>query len=547
MKSILLIFVSLILSLGCKSINYTYRNSISNNKNDSLLINNKLWHYLDYNKDSIPGTSIFLACQELTFKNRKNHKVIVAVLDSEMDIYHKDLKDFIWTNPNEIPNNGKDDDHNGYKDDVHGWNYWGNSDGVTSTYYTHFEYVRIFNKYDIFFKNKNINQIPIDSIDLYQIYNQSKNKLEDEYDYQKNIYPIYLKQLEESYIKQKDTIQKLYPEMDFNIPNLKSIQTENDFVKNKIKNLIYYLESDIEESLIDYKKTNENHFKYYLNPDYRDRNLIDDDTDNIFDINYGNNILFHDSISPKHATEVSSIICNLAHYFNNYEIKIMPIITIVNGDPHDKDIALAIRYAVDNGASIINMSFGKQMSLHNEWVMEAIKYAEENNVIIVKSAGNEGIDITNVDDYPNDVNSEFVEVFKNFITVGSSNKKISNGYISSYSNYSNSQVDLFAPGEDIYVSIPNNQYRFDKGTSLSAPIVTGIAALLKSYYPDLKAHEIKEILMESGTVIDLEVEIKDEQGNPKKVPFSSLSKSGKIVNAYQALVLAQRYQKNKKN
>ena len=504
------------------------------------------WQYGDLIEDSLPGISLHKAFSKKQELHLISHPVLVAVLDSELDIHHPELKDRIWTNEAEIPSNQIDDDHNGYIDDVHGWNFWGNADGETSTYYTPYEYVRIFKKLDPIFKHKERHQISSDSLHLYNQYTQSRDLYEAEYAYQKNTYPEYIKNLEKSYVTQRDTIQKLFPQMKFDLEHLKSLQSDDAFIQKKLKNLIYYLESDIEEVLVDYKNTNENHFTYYLNLNYNDRLAIGDEVDNFEDRKYGHPIIFNDSLSPKHATKVSGIIANMSQYMSNDQIQIMPLVTIVNGDPHDKDMALAIRYAVDNGASVINMSFGKQMSIHNEWVMDAIKYAEEKDVLIVKSAGNDGKDITDIKDFPNDVNDENMEVFTNFITVGSTQKNIKEGLISKFSNYSSTQVDLFAPGEGILVSIPHNAYKIDSGTSLSAPIVTGIAALIKSYYPHLTAPQIKEILMASGTVIDREVEIMDANGQPQLVPFASLSKSGKIVNAYNALRLAQQYKKWKK-
>jgi cell wall-associated protease len=544
MKNFAILILSIsFLFLSCKSTFYYKKSKLKGIKQDSLQI---FWQYLDLETDSIPGISLHKIYRDDEFVISVPKKIIVAILDSEIDIYNNEFKNSIWTNPAEIPSNQIDDDHNGYVDDVHGWNFWGNADGETSTYYTPYEYVRIFKKLDPIFKHKERHQISSDSLHLYNQYTQSRDLYEAEYAYQKNTYPEYIKHLEKSYVTQRDTIQKLFPQMKFDLEHLKSLQSDDAFIQKKLKNLIYYLESDIEEVLVDYKNTNENHFIYYLNLNYNDRLAIGDEVDNFEDRKYGHPIIFNDSLSPKHATKVSGIIANISQYMSNDQIQIMPLVTIVNGDPHDKDIALAIRYAVDNGASVINMSFGKQMSIHNEWVMDAIKYAEEKDVLIVKSAGNDGKDITDIKDFPNDVNDENMEVFTNFITVGSTQKNIKEGLLSKFSNYSSTQVDLFAPGEGILVSIPHNAYKIDSGTSLSTPIVTGIAALIKSYYPHLTALQIKEILMASGTPIDLDVEITDANGQPQLVPFASLSKSGKIVNAYNALRLAQQYKKWKK-
>jgi len=506
----------------------------------------KIWQFEDICRDSIPGISLIKSYREL-ISSDKGSEVIVAVLDSEMDIYHNELEDCIWINKDEFPNNGIDDDNNGYIDDVNGWNLWGNKDGKSSTYRTNFGYVRVYKKFNPIFENKTIEQISHDSISLFNTYTKARNLYEESLTYQKIGRPDYIGRLEKSFYSHRDTVQKLFPELSgFNIENLKKISTEDEFAKRKIKNLIYYLRINVEQKIIDYKKSNENYLTYYLNKDYNDRINIGDDVNKLNDTLYGHNILFFDSLSPAHATKVTGLICNSLRQNRYKTIKIMPLVTSVNGSEHDKDIALAIKYAVDNGASIINMSFGKQMAMHNEWVLDAIKYAETRNVLIVKSAGNDGHDISQNKEYPNDTDLNGNEIANNFICVGASSSSINKDLITNFSNYSKTEVDLFAPGNGISVAVPGNKYEFDDGTSLSAAITTGVAAIVKSHYPSLKAHEIKEILMESGIAYDIDVELANKKGEKELVPFSSLSKSGKIVNAYNALLMAKNYEKWKK-
>ena len=208
-----------------------------------------------------------------------------------------------------------------------------------------------------------------------------------------------------------------------------------------------------------------------------------------------------------------------------------------NGDEHDKDIALAIRYAVDNGAKVINMSFGKEFSLYKEWVFNAIKYAEKNNVLIVSSSGNSKFNLNDKNYYPNDNVDNGLEISDNFLLVGSSSNKLGASIFSSYSNFGEIDVDLFAPGEDIYTIFPNNKYKFDSGTSLSSTLTSGVAALLFSYYPNLTSSEVKHILMDSGLEFKFEVSTPTKEDKDKKTPFNKLSKSGKVLNAYNALIM----------
>jgi cell wall-associated protease len=503
------------------------------------------WHYSDLKEDAIPGISLHKAFHEKQKLHLKSQPVLVAILDSELDIYHPKLKDRIWTNEAEIPSNQIDDDHNGYIDDVHGWNFWGNADGQSSTYYTNFEYVRILKKFEKSFENKTVEQIGNDSLMFFNQYQEAKRLFQKMFDLQK-YYTDHIEKVENHFNSLKDTIYSVFPDLELNVESLSNIKSNDSLLNKKISDLVYYLNNDIENWAKKWKGINQRYFDYYLNPDYNDRKEIGDDVDDINDRNYGHNIVFFDGLSPEHATEVTSLITNIFYSTGNPNIQIMPIVVSVNGDEHDKDIALGIRYAVDNGAHIINMSFGKEQSIHNLWVENAIEYAQLHDVLIVKGAGNDALDLTQYTDYPRDVNNQGVEYVDNFMVVGASTSSFDKRLVADFSNYSQVNVDIFAPGDNLNVAIPNNQYKIDGGTSLSTALVTGIAALIKSYYPHLTASQIKEILMASGTVIDREVEITDANGQPKLVPFASLSKSGKIVNAYNALRLAQHYKKWKK-
>jgi len=220
----------------------------------------------------------------------------------------------------------------------------------------------------------------------------------------------------------------------------------------------------------------------------------------------------------------------------------MPLCISTYGDEHDKDMALAIRYAVANGASIINISSGKDYSLHSDWVEKEIIRAHNQDVLIVTSAGNDhlNLDQKEVFNYPNDTNSKGDEIVDNFIKVGASTNNLNKNIKRKSSNYGKTEVDIFAPGENIYTTSPNNTYSTKNGTSYAAPIVSGVAALIRSYYPSLSAAEVKDILMKSGTAYHIDIEIEQEDGSKKLVPFSELSKSGKIVNAYNALLLAEK-------
>jgi cell wall-associated protease len=288
----------------------------------------------------------------------------------------------------------------------------------------------------------------------------------------------------------------------------------------------------------------------HFNMELDGRAKVGDDPNNINDTNYGNNDVTGPSTDKediKHGTHVAGIIA--AERTNNIGIngvantvEIMPIRAVPDGDEYDKDIALAIRYAVDNGASIINTSFGKYFSTHPEWVNEAITYAAKNDVLIVNAAGNEGLNLDEKMVYPNDQTPENPqEIANNVLTVGALSYTYGSNMIASFSNYGASNVDVFAPGTQIWSTTPNNEYEFMQGTSMAAPAVSGVAAMLRSYYPKLSAEQVKRIIMESGLSSNATVVIGGDPSNTKK--FGQISTSGKMANLYNAFIMADKISK----
>ena len=267
-----------------------------------------------------------------------------------------------------------------------------------------------------------------------------------------------------------------------------------------------------------------------------------DDIYDINDRNYGDNNIYITKESESHSTHVSGIISGNRKIENgnkgiNNLAEIMVLRAVPNGDEYDKDVALAIRYAVDNGAKIINGSFGKYFSSNPEWVIDAIRYASENDVLFIAGAGNESKDLDSLsnDNYPNDQYFNKDEFSETFIKVGASSINLDENFTAYFSNYGKINVDIFAPGVDIYSSMPNNKYKFQDGTSMASPVVAGIASLIMSYFPRLSAKKVKEIILESGIDIDLEIANLGDKKN-----FKEYSKSGKLVNAYNALILASK-------
>lgn len=511
------------------------------------------WFLKDVFRDTLPGISLDLAYEFL--EGKKPDTVVVAVLDMTIDIDHEDLLDFIWINEDEIADNNVDDDGNGFIDDIHGWNFIGGKNNEGSQF-VNYEYTRILRKYDSIFSGKDKLDIEKHLWPEFEQYSRAQAAYKERMNYAEeeaaNASGL-------SYLnsENKSILSQYILSSEFTIEKLDSLSFEhiNDTVLQKEitfrKQLIQY--GILDEDIFEDKLKADERIDKLLNLEYNDRKFIGDKSpDDLNYINYGNNIVNYNTSLLDHGTLVAGVIA--ANRDNNKgasgitnAVKIMPLSISAYGDEHDKDIALAIRYAVDNGASIINMSSGKSFSMNQQWVKEAIKYAEKKDVLIVTSAGNDGLDLDDKSNfnYPNDTEGEDKEVSNNFIKVGSSTYHIGEGLFDKYSNYGNREVDIFAPGEEIYTTAPlKDQYISKSGTSFSAPIVSGIAALVRAYYPKLTAEEVKNIILESGVEYAFEVNISKEEEQPDLVPFSSLSKSGKIVNAYYALQLAEQISQN---
>ncbi|MCK7589480.1 S8 family serine peptidase [Subsaxibacter sp. CAU 1640] len=487
------------------------------------------WGHLDLVKDTIPGMSVDKAYGEIV-KAKKGKTTIVAVIDSGIDIDHEDLDDVIWTNTKEIPNNGKDDDGNGYIDDIHGWNFLGEA------YNEQLEYVRLLASGDT--SNPRYSEAQT-------LYNSEIKKYTD--------YKVQYEQISQQVANADAAVSKYLKKDTYTQEEVNAIKTTDEALLQSIAVIKYVYSLDV-GSVSDFKKEIQDglvdindRLNYNLNKEFKGR-TTGDNPDVLNDKpGYGNGNVKPTLESESHGTHVAGIIAaerNNGKGVNGVanNVKIMAIRAVPNGDEYDKDIALAIRYAVDNGAKIINGSFGKSFSPHSDWVRDAIKYAAENDVLIVHAAGNDGEDLDSNYNYPNDQVSNGAEISNNFINVGSLDAVYGSKMVSSFSNFGKINVDIFAPGGEVYSTMPLSKYKTMGGTSMASPGVAGIAALIRSQYPNLKASEVKSIIVNSGLPLTTKVIVAGDANNVK--PFASLSKSGKIANAYNALILASKSASN---
>ncbi len=514
-------------------------------KTPLTLEESRIWHFMDVYKDTVPGISLEKANEFL--KEQKSDTIVVAIIDMAVDIEHEDLKQSIWKNPKEL-DNGIDDDGNGYIDDLHGWNFLGLKNG-SSIEFTNFEFTRLLRKYRDFFEGKkDTSLLPVNEKGVYnkalKTYNENTEYADEQL--KQNVGAV-------AYFKLVDSIRASYFK-DWNFSG-KEIDSLIEIEKDDAQ-LAANLEAikTVKEYGVSEEDVNERYFmaKEYadklINLDYNERVFIGDSPEDINDIDYGNNIVNHNVKRMSHGTSVAGVLA--ANRTNNIgamgvfdKIKIMPVVVSGYGDEHDKDMALAIRYAVDNGAKIINISSGKLFSMHENWVLDAISYAAQKDVLIVKSAGNRSANVDVFDNfyYANDQMFSGKEIADNFIVVGSSSSSLDKTLKTSSSSYGKINVDVFAPGDDVYTTVSGEKkYDTKGGTSSSVPLVSGVAAMICSYYPNIKVKEVKNIILNSSIKYDILVEIEKDS----LVPFNTLSKSGGILNAYNAVQLASKSSAN---
>lgn len=501
----------------------------------------KGWHLRDKAKDGYYGISLDQAYELV--KDKKSKPVIVAVIDSGVDTLHEDLKPVLWRNPKEIPGNGKDDDKNGYTDDVFGWNFIGGKDGrnvKTDSY----EAARVYHKYKAKYEDKEVNEATLskEEKEEYETWKKAKNDVVGEVDLSML---EYLKTLQANLIKGDSIVRKEMGKEEYQCTELETFNSSSsDAIKVKLTLLALCKANNSMEisnvQILDELGGEIRKMESVSTPpkNYR-ADIVKDNYADFNDRFYGNSDVMANT--PLHGTHVSGIIAAARN--NNLgidgvadNVKIMSIRAVPDGDEHDKDIALGIRYAVDNGAQIINMSFGKGFSPEKKWVDEAVEYAKTKGVLLVHAAGNDGNNIDTAWNFPNPVYKKTRTKATNWITVGASGDPKTGGLAAGFSNYGKNEVDVFAPGVRIYSTLPGgNMYGNLQGTSMASPVVAGLAAFILSYYPELSAEQIKYVIEKSAVMSDLKVK---KPGSDEIVILSDISKTGGVVNAYEAIKLA---------
>ena len=521
------------------------------------------WFNLDPTENNVNGVSTEKVYTEL-LKGKTSRTVVVAVIDGGVDYMHEDLKDIIWNNPREIPGNGIDDDKNGYIDDVHGWNFLGGKDGRSVNHET-LEITRLYAKLKPKFENMDASKVSKADKADYDQYQTAKKEVESKLQEGQEALAEY-QGMKTTYSNALDAAEMALDGKAITKANIDAIKTgtnQNLIIGKNILTKMMSMGKDVStfkslrEELIDPIQEGieyyESKVKYQYNPEFNPRaDIVKDNYADSYERNYGNNDI--KGPDAMHGTHVAGIIGAIRN--NNIgmkgvadNVRIMGVRCVPDGDERDKDVANSIIYAVDNGASVINMSFGKSQSWDKEAVDRAVKYAQSKDVLLVHAAGNDSKS-NDAGEY-NFPNARYKKhgwfspkKAKNWIEVGALSWKKNEDAVAEFSNYGQTNVDVFAPGVDIYSTLPENKYKNLSGTSMASPVCAGVAAVIRSYFPELTAEQVKECIEKSVVKQDYKVK---KPGTEEKVAFSSLSRTGGVVNVYNAVKLASEMKGKKKN
>ncbi len=502
------------------------------------------WQNLDLQQDTVFGISTEKAYTTL-LKDKKPHPVIVAIIDGGVDTAHEDLRQVLWSNPKEVPGNGIDDDHDGYIDDVHGWDFIGGPKEDVN--HDNLEVVRLVREQTPFYDSlAKAGTIP----DKYQAGYNTFLRMKEEYEtgrdrIQQTVDGISrFKEILDGIVKKigKDTLT--VADWQAYAPTTGPEQRVKAIITQQLQTGMSYT-SLVTEGIEAPLKHYQDELAYHYNIAYDPRPIVGDNYNDASQRNYGNaDVTGPDAL---HGTHVAGIVGAVRHNGIGIDgvaddVQIMVLRVVPDGDERDKDVANGIRYAADHGAKVINMSFGKGWPKNKTAVDDAVKYAMSKDVLLIHAAGNDGKDLDDSTNgnFPNPYYADGSGRAEGWITVGASGPNDDSTLVADFSNYGKKNVDVFAPGVQIYSSIPGSKYTYESGTSMASPVVTGMAALIREYYPKLKAAQVKQIIMAS--VVKPSHPVMVDHGK-RKVSMSDISVSGGVVNVYQALQAAATFKR----
>ena len=515
----------------------------------------KTWYHKDFSTTNVYGVNTNNAYKFLESKGLKPRTVVVGVLDSGVEVDHPGLINNMWKNPNEIPNNGIDDDKNGYVDDIYGWNFIGGKTADVDA--DNLEVTRMVKKYQPIFEGTDSAKNRANQAKMpeeYAMYQKSKKLFDEKGSEAKQYYhyfsgfnnaiPSIVKTLNGKTLTKANlaAIKPASQEDSRNLQILNSLVQDAENVGKTPKEVEELLRKEVDGALKHYESQATKHYNLDFDPR---KEIVGDNYDNYNEKHYGNNP--YEGPDASHGTHVSGIIAGLPHgneaqYGVAHKVaKIMTVRAVPDGDERDKDVANAIRYAVDNGAKILNMSFGKAVSPGKKYVWDAMKYAEKKGVLLVKAAGNDNQNIGENEYFPTNFMKQSDEkpFVSNMIVVGASTNNNQN-LRARFSNYNGKMVDVFAPGQEIYSTVPDAKYEYLQGTSMASPVVAGAAAVLWAYMPSLTPQQIKEALVKTVNKSTVNANV-DSSAN-----FDQISVAGGVIDLYKAAQYAYDNFYNKK-
>jgi subtilisin family serine protease len=499
------------------------------------------WWLLDSARDRFPGIGAERLYREVLASRRPARSVVVAIIDSGTDVAHPDLAGQLWTNPREVAGNGRDDDGNGYVDDVHGWNFIGGPDGRNVGVDT-YEVVRVYASLRRY-EGANPDTLRGTARQEFDLYRETKAQVEKQRRGAEEMLGE-IRQIEAAVNASVALLRQQVGGDSLTVARVRALSPMRQDVAQARQLFLQLAQQGYSpRQITEERQSLEERARFALNPDFDTRTtIVKDNYANTAERVYGN----RDVVGQfgDHGTHVAGIVA--AGRDNGVGIngvappgtRLMILRTVPNGDERDKDVANAIRYAADNGAHVINMSFGKGYSPQKAAVDEAVRYAESKGVLLVHAAGNEGEDLNTSRNFPTPRFLDGSEA-RTWIEVGASSWEGPERLAASFSNYGKGRVDVFAPGSQILSTVPGGGYERNSGTSMAAPVVSGVAALLMSYFPTLTAQQVKQVILESATrYADQMVVRPGSQG--ERVRFGDLSSTGGVVNAFAAFQMAER-------
>ena len=487
---------------------------------DSALAN---WHLLDPATDNVPGIAAERAYRELLTGRTPRQPVVVAIIDSGIEVDHPDLASIVWTNAREVAGNNRDDDGNGYVDDVHGWDFIGGRDGTDVSHDT-YEITRLF-------AQCRGGAAEAGGTPCSEIRTEFESRRAEAQGLAQQITAI-----EQMVVAVRQALGR----DEVTVAALQGLQSDNPQVMQARTVLTRILSAGYSiDDIMDQAESIRGQVEYGYNPDFDPRATVGDNYGNANERGYGNGEV--EGPDASHGTHVAGIVAALRNGTGvdgvASAVRVMVLRAVPDGDERDKDVANAIRYAVDNGARVINMSFGKSHSPQKSVVDEAVRYAESRGVLLVHAAGNDGADLNDEGNFPNQFYAGGGRA-ANWIEVGASSWEGPESLPATFSNYGRGKVDVFAPGSDILSLTPDAGYGRNSGTSMAAPVVTGVAATLLAYFPDLTAVQVRDIILRSATQYT-DTEVVRPGSENERVPFGQLSDTGGVVNLYNAVQMAQ--------